>query len=191
MDGAVTVPPSAAVVFLVAVLSAPAFAQSAVPPLGDVAKKAQEDSSVRRKATRTYSNKDLAPDPNGSAAPTIPEPAAGGAFMSSALGRPVTAEEVISRSADTLVETQAKPNEAEWRARAGALRGLIEKNERRLETLMKPTPNRPEAAQARQDVEIAKVQKVLAGLAKQWAALETHATAAGAPALWLEPRPNN
>lgn len=190
MDGAVSRRTFAAMLALVIAASVGAAAQQSqqAVSLGEVARQAEAAQTTVRKAKKTYTNADLGAEAQreaAEAAPTI-------GFISSALGKPVTAEEMVARSQAKVDEATriAQPQE-HWRQRAESIRIQITKVQARLTPLMKPNEARSAnpAAAARHEAEIANVQKALDGLNRQWAALETSASEARIPSDWLEPRP--
>ena len=158
-------------------------------PLGDVARLAETAKATTKKAKKTYTNADLSRDPK---AEQDPAPASAG-FMSSALGKAVSAEEMIERSEDKVTsELRAEVPEPQWRARAESIRGQIAKLQTRMAALTKPNDARDAnaGAKGRNDAEVAKVQQGLAALAKQWATVEESARVAKIPSDWLDPRPD-
>ena len=180
----------AILVALVLTTSAGTAAQQsqAVISLGEVARQAEAAKPSVKKAKKIYTNADLGAQAQREAAEA--PPATG--FMSGALGKPVTAEEMVARSQEKIDgATRAAQPEEHWRQRAEPLRVQIAKLQSRLASLMKPNEARSAnpAAQARQDAEIAKVQAGLDGLNRQWTALEESAREARIPSEWLDPRP--
>jgi hypothetical protein len=176
---------------MVVVASASVAAQQGSAPvsLGEVARQAEAAKPTVKKARKTYTNADLGAD----AARESAEAAPATGFMSGSLGKPVTAEEMVSRSEEKIQEAAlaAQPEER-WRERAESIRVQTAKLQARLNSLMKPNDARSAnpAAQARQDAEIANVRTGLAALDKQWAALEDAAREQRIPGGWLDPRPS-
>ena len=157
-------------------------------PLGDVARLAETAKATTKKAKKTYTNADLSPDPKAEQEPA--KVSAG--FMSSALGKVVSAEEMIERSEGKVTaELRAEVSEPQWRARAASIRGQIAKLQTRMAALTKPNQARDAnaGARARNDAEVANVQQGLTGLMKQWATFEESARVARIPTDWLDPRP--
>ena len=176
------------VIALIAVTGSASAQQPPGPlPLGDVARLA-EPTAASKKAKKTYTNADLSPDPKAKQEPT--QDSAG--FMSSALGKVVSAEEMIERSEEKVTaEQRAEIPEPQWRARAESIRGQIAKLQTRMAALTKPNDTRDAnaGAKGRNDAEVAKVQQGLAAVTKQWATLEESARAVRIPSEWLDPRP--
>ncbi len=181
---------SAAVLALVFAGSTGSAAQSSqtAMSLGEVARQAEAEKGTVKKAKKTYTNADLGAEAQRAAAEAAP--ATG--FVSSALGKPVTAEEMVAHSQEKIdAATRAAQPEEHWRMRAESIRVQIAKLQTRLAALMKPNEARSAnpAAQARHDAEVANTQKALDGVHRQWAALETSASEVRVPSGWLDPRP--
>jgi hypothetical protein len=162
--------------------SAGTAAQQSQPviSLGEVARQAEAAKPSVKKAKKIYTNADLGAEAQREAAEAVP--ATG--FMSGALGKPVTAEEMVARSQEKVDEaTRAAQPEEHWRQ----ARGTSPRADReaavspgRFDEAERGTKRQP-GAQARQDAEIAKVQAGLDGLNRQWTALEESAREARIP----------
>lgn len=177
------------VIVLIAVTgTASAQQPSGQQPLADVARQAEVAKATTKKATKTYTNADLSPDTKAQ-----PEPApASAGFMSSALGKVVSAEEMIKRSEEKVTAAlRDEVPEPQWRARAESIRVQIAKLQTLMAALTKPNDARDAnaGAKARNDAEVAKIQQGLAAVTKQWATLEESARVAKIPTDWLDPRP--
>ena len=180
-----------ALAILLVTATIPLGAQQTEPPsLADLARQAEAVKATTPMAKKTYTNASLSPDSRGEPAPA-PEPATG--FVSSTLGKLVTAEEIIARSEEKidLATGKALPEEY-WRGRAASMRTQIEPLQKRMTTLTKPHAARDASpgATARNELEVAKVRQGLDGLMKQWAAFEESARVASIPSDWLDPRPD-
>lgn len=176
----------AMVVVLLGFASANAAAQQE-PSLGDLARRIEAARAQPAQASRIYTNADLvkAPEPPPPATP-------GGAFMSESLGKPVTAEEIVSRSEEKVAQDEiAAQSEAQWRQRAESVRMQLTPLLSRLQSLQVPNSARDAnpSAKARQESQIRNVQTGISGLEKQWTSLEQSARGVKIPMQWLEPRP--
>ena len=176
-----------------------AFAQTQVmPPLADVARKAEAAKATAKKAKKSYTNSDLSADPRGERAPA-PAPAAAptaapeAGFVSKTTGKPVPAEEMVAASAAKAEEGEvAKESEATWRHRASAVRQQVDKMRERLAELSTPnqlTDENPRL-KAENERDIANARTALDGLRKQWGRLETSAREKKIPLAWIEPAPS-
>lgn len=168
--------------------------QAAPPSLGDVARQAEAAKATAKKAKKSYTNADLAPDPKGgatTAAASAPaSPPAG--VISATTGKPVTSEELIARSEEKVErEAIAQQSEADWRARAESIRVQITRLQDQMAAMTQPNAARDAnpAARARFDADVARVRTGLDGLQKQWAKLEDAARYAKVKTEWLDPRP--
>jgi len=182
---------SATILALAIAASASVAAQQSQPvvSLGEVARQAEAAKPTVKKAKKTYTNADLGAEAQRQAAEAAPPTG----FMSGTLGTPVTAEEMVARSQEKIDEAnRAAQSEEQWRQRAESIRLQVTKLQTRLTSLMRPNEARSAnpAAQARQDAEIANVRVGLAGLDKQWTALELSARETRIPSEWLDPRPS-
>jgi hypothetical protein len=162
--------------------------QSSQPSLAEVARQAEAAKVSTAKAKKTYTNADLSQDNRGEPAPAPAAPPPG--FMSSSLGKPVSADEIIARSEETVDQASGKAqSEEHWRGRAESLRAQIEKLQTRMTALTKPNEARDASpgARARNDAEVAKVQQGLNALLKQRETLEESARVAKIPPEWIQP----
>ena len=177
-----------AIALIVVTGTVSAQAPSGPLPLAEVARQAEVAKATTKKATKTYTNADLSPDTR---AQQEPAPAPAG-FMSSALGKVVSAEEMIERSEEKVTAAlRDEIPEPQWRARAESLRVQVAKLQTLMAALTKPNDARDAnaGAKARNDAEVVKIQQGLAAVTKQWATLEESARVAKIPTDWLDPRP--
>ncbi|HYE86026.1 MAG TPA: hypothetical protein VEA16_06710, partial [Vicinamibacterales bacterium] len=175
---------------LAVLMAAPAAAQQSATPLGDLARQAEAARATARKATKSYTNADLAADAN---AASMPAPNGSGGYMSISLGREITAEEMIARSQavmETLAKARATP-EPIWRQKAAGIRERLANYQQELAVLRRPADGveRPAAAVARTEKAIERVRQSMARLRQQWDKLDSEARTAGIPLEWIEPRP--
>lgn len=163
--------------------------QPSQPSLVEVARQAEAAKASTTKAKKTYTNADLSKDNRGEPAP-VPAAAPPPGFMSSTLGKPVSADEIVARSEETVDQASGKAqSEEHWRGRAESLRTQIEKLQTRMTALTKPNEARDAnpGAKARSEAEIAKVQQGLNALMKQRETFEESARVAKIPPEWIQP----
>lgn len=181
------------VIACAAAMTAVSAQQPSQPSLAEVARqaeaaKASTTKASTTKAKKTYTNADLSKDNRGEPAPVPAAPPPG--FMSSTLGKPVSAGEIIARSEDAVDQASGKAqSEEHWRGRAESLRTQIEKLQTRMTALTKPNEARDAnpGAKARNEAEIAKVQQGLNALMKQRETFEESARVAKIPPEWIQP----
>lgn len=171
------------------VISARQEQKEITAPLGDVARQAEAAKATVKKAKKTYTNADLSADPHGVA--VAPPPATPG-FANNSPGKVVTAQEGVKRSDEKVDQSVVAPeSEAQWRARAEAIRVQIARVQEQRQGLLQPNPARDAnpAAMTRYTNELTKVQQGLDGLTKQWDRLEASARERKVKTEWLDPRP--
>ncbi len=176
------------VIACAAAMTAVSAQQPSQPSLAEVARQAEAAKASTTKAKKTYTNADLSKDNRGEPAPVPAAPPPG--FMSSTLGKPVSAGEIIARSEDAVDQASGKAqSEEHWRGRAESLRTQIEKLQTRMTALTKPNEARDAnpGAKARNEAEIAKVQQGLNALMKQRETFEESARVAKIPPEWIQP----
>jgi len=186
MDRAVTRCSLAIGVAFVAITAGRALAQDQVtPPLAEVARQAEAAKATVKKAKKTYTNSDLSSDARG-------EPAPASGFVSKSLGKPVPAEELVTRSeAQVENEAVAKESEEAWRKRADSVRKQVDRLRERLTELMTSDASRAEspAVRAGNASDTATTRAALESARKQWVRLKTSAKELKVPMAWIEPPP--
>ena len=168
-----------------------ALAQTQVmPPLAEVARKAEAAKPTVKKARKTYTNSDLSADPR-SAPP--PPPAAAPSAPAAAAATPAAKSEGTdaAAAAPKAEEAVQKESEETWRMRAASLRKQVDTMRARIAELTLPDPLREEnpVLKRANDVEIANARAAFEGLKTQWSRLEASARELKVPEAWLEPRP--
>jgi hypothetical protein len=168
-------------------LSAPLNAQQSQPVLGDLARQVEaERASGAKKASKAYTNKDLA---DAQASNAAAEPPSG--YVSASTGKVVSPEELVKRSEDIVkAESGATQPEEHWRQRADYLRAEFGRAQERMDKLKEvPTPaSLP--AKARLENELTKIRQMVDGLNKQWDRLAESARVAKVPADWIGAKPS-
>ena len=170
----------------------PASAQS----LADVARQeeARRKNPTAKKAVKSFSNADLAPNeiaPPPAAPPATDAPA--GCVESASQGKCVPTEEVVAKSQDTATQAdpQVKTSEATIRERATRIRERLLKAQQDLEPVRNTANDRSrspgERAAATRMVE--QGEKMIEGIEKQWRALEKQVASEELPREWLAPIP--
>ncbi len=161
-------------------------AQSAEPDLAAIARQAEAAKTTAPKAKKTYTNADLGA---GGVPRADTKPPAEG-FMSSTLGKPVSAEEMLERSEAKAAEDQrTKLPDEYWIGQATAIRKQAEKMVPRLAELKARKPNPNAALQKRADQERAMLQDQIDSLKKKWSGLEAEARTAKANLALISPPP--
>ena len=167
-------------------MATPVAAQQSQPSLGDLARQVEaERASGVRKATKTYTNANLAVVPANEAPP---EPSG---YISATTGKPVSPEELIKRSEAIAEEESAvKVPESYWRQQGTYLHSEFARAQGLLDNLKKAPPSSTSLpAQARYENELNKVRQMIAGLEKQWDRLEASARQAKINMEWIGARP--
>ena len=167
-------------------VTVPLAAQQPQPSLGDLARRVEaERASGVRKATKTYTNANLAAVP-ASEAP--PEPSG---YISATTGKAVSPEELIKRSQEIAEEESAvKVPESYWRQQGTYLHSEFARAQGLLDNLQKAPPSSASLpAQARYENEVNKVRQMIAGLEKQWSRLEASARQAKINMEWIGAKP--
>lgn len=175
-----------ALAFAAAAVSA--HAQQSQPVLGDLARQVEaERASGVKKATRSYSNKDLRGAQTQDESPS--DPPAG--YVSASTGKVVSPEELIKRSEEIVnAESGATQPEEHWRQRADFLRAEFARAQERMDKL-KEVPAPPSLpAKARLENEFIKIRQMVDGLNKQWDRLAESARVAKVPADWIGAKPS-
>jgi len=193
MDGAVSLRGSAAItIAFVAIAAGSARAQEQpMVPLAEVARQAEAAKPAVKKATKSYTNANLTADSRGEPAPAPPAPDSG--FVSKSLGKPVSAEEMVTRS-EAKVESDvlAKQSEDDWRKRSSSLRKQVEDMQSRIAELSVPnalTDSNP-ALKKDNDNNIANARAALEDLKTRWTRLEASALKVKIPLAWIQPQPS-
>jgi DNA repair exonuclease SbcCD ATPase subunit len=171
---------------IIVVAASTAAAQTGAPDLAAIARQAEAAKASAPKAKKTYTNADLGPDGMPPAAEATPQTG----FMSSSLGRPVSAEEMLELSKAKVAEDvkQNEPDEA-WIAQAAAIRRQVEKLAPRLAELKSREKSPNATMQQRADQQIADIEKQIEGFKKRWAGLEDAARTAKVSLALLMPAP--
>jgi hypothetical protein len=158
---------------------------SGQPGLAEVARQAEAAKPTAPKAKKSYTNADLSP---GGLPPAPVEPSSG--FMSSSLGKPVSAEEMLKLSeAKAAADVKQKQPDEYWIGQATAIRRQLEKMTPRLATLRSRDKNPNASVQQRADQEIQMIQQQMESLRKRWAGLEDEARTAKVSMALLMPPP--
>ena len=164
-----------------------AEAQSTEPDLAAIARQAEAAKGSAPKAKKSYTNADLSsaglpPSTEAAPAPT--------GYMSSSLGKPVTAEEMVTRSEEkAAADLRGKLPDEYWVGQATAIRKQVDKMVPRLAELDARKPNPNAALQKRSEQEKAMLQEQIASLRKKWDGLQAEARAAKANLGLLSPPP--
>jgi len=161
-----------------------------MPPIAEVARQAEAAKGTARKATKTYTNASLTADPRGEPAPAPPAPDSG--FVSKSLGKPVSAEAMVTRS-EAKVESDvlAKQSEEDWRNRASSLRKEVEALQSRIAELSVPNALNDSNPALKKDIDnnIANARGALEDLQTRWTRLEAAALKVKIPLAWIQPPP--
>ena len=160
-------------------------------PLAELARQAEAAKPTVKKATKSYTNANLTADSRGEPAPAPPAPDSG--FVSKSLGKPVSAEEMVTRS-EAKVESDvlAKQSEDDWRKRSSSLRKQVEDMQSRIAELSVPnalTDSNP-AIKKDNDNNIANARAALEDLKTRWTRLEASALKVKIPLAWIQPPPS-
>lgn len=186
MDGAVTRGLLIGAAMVLALARA-AAAQSGDPDLAAIARQAESAKATAPKAKKTYTNADLGADANAPDSGSTP-PASG--FMSTSLGKPVSAEEMLKLSeAKAAADQREKMPDAYWTQQANSIRKQVEKMAPRLAELTARPVNPNAALQKRAEQERAVIEEQLRALRRKWAGLEADAKTAKANLGLLSPPP--
>ena len=169
-------------------LTADAAAQQAPVSLGDLSRQTAADRTTGRKATKSYTNKDLNAGPNTEA---YAEPAVPGASsVKASTSDKASADEPANRSQEK-VDAPSGPTmpEEHWRQRSEYLRAEYVRAQQRMDKL-KILPQ-PESlpARARLEHEFLTVRQMVDGLNKQWDRLAESARVAKVPGDWIGEKP--
>jgi len=192
MDGAVSLQGSAAItIAFVAIAAGSARAlEQPIVPLAEVARQAEAAKPTVKKATKSYTNANLTADSRGEPAPAPPAPDSG--FVSKSLGKPVSAEEMVTRS-EAKVESDvlAKQSEDDWRKRSSSLRTQVEDMQSRIAELSVPNAlnDSNPAIKKNNEIQIATARTALEDLKKRWTRLEESALRIKIPLAWIQPSP--
>ncbi|MEY4095521.1 MAG: hypothetical protein RLZZ53_2720 [Acidobacteriota bacterium] len=164
-----------------------AAAQAPEPDLAAIARQAEAAKGSAPKAKKSYTNADLSSA--GLPPSTETAPAAAG-YMSSSRGKPVTAEEMVTRSEEkAAADLRGKLPDEYWVGQATAIRKQVDKMVPRLAELDARKPNPNAALQKRSEQEKAMLQEQIASLRKKWDGLQAEARAAKANLGLLSPPP--
>jgi hypothetical protein len=188
----VTIRATALGVAMVVAVAASSAAQTTgtAPSLGEIARQAEAAKATVKKAKKTYTNADLSAIPSDTPPAAAAPPSTG--FVSKTLDKPLTAEEIITRSEEKVDQDNLKKeSEPHWRKRAEMIRSEMARVEARLVSLSRPSEARDKnpAAAARHAAEVSKYQQGRDALKQDWAKLEEAARVAKIPHDWLNPRP--
>jgi len=155
--------------------------------LGELSRQVEAERAEGRKASKSYTNKDLTADPNKRS--PVDEAAADG-YVSASTGEQVSPDELVKRSEEKVASTSgASMPEEHWRQRADYLRHEFARAQERNNHL-KGVPQPPSLpARARLEQEFAMIRQMVAGLTRQWDRLEESARVARVPGDWLGERP--
>jgi DNA repair exonuclease SbcCD ATPase subunit len=166
-------------------MASAAAAQSGEPNLAEIARQAEAAKGTIPKAKKSYSNADL------SAAGLPPEPAMPSrGFMSTSLGKPVSAEEMLKLSeAKAAAEVRKNQPQEYWVGQANIIRRSVEKVMPRLAELKGRQKNPNAQLQKRAEQEVASIQSQLENAKARWARLEEAARVAKINMGWVSPPP--
>lgn len=158
-------------------------------PIAEVARQAEAAKGTAKKAKKTYTNASLSADPRGEPAPA---PAANGSFVSKSLGKPVSAEEMVTRSVEKVEgDVLAKQSEEDWRKRSSSLRKQVEDMQSHIAALTTPnalTDSNP-VLKKDNDNNITNARAAVEDLKTRWTRLEAAALKVKIPLAWIQPPP--
>lgn len=167
-------------------LTADAAAQQAPVSLGDLSRQTEAERATSKKATKSYSNKDLNASPKAEAQA---EQATSPAPLGTSTDGKVSDEPVKPGAEKVDPSSGAKMPEEHWRQRSEYLRAEYLRAQQRMDKLR--TVAQPESlpARARLEQEFAAVRQMVDGLNKQWDRLAESARVAKVPGDWIGDKP--
>lgn len=160
---------------------------SGQPNLAEIARQAEAAKPSAPRAKKIYTNADLSA---GGLAPAPAPAAADAGFVSSSLGKPVSAEEMLKLSnAKAAADQKRKEPDEYWIGQAAGIKRQVENLTARLEELKGRQKNPNATVQKKTEQDLAMAQQQLERFKKRWADLEEAGRTAKINMALLSPPP--